>query len=199
MELYGSLTSPYVRLCRVVALLRALDLPLTPANPYEDEGLRRVNPLGRVPALRLASGLALTDSGAIVRYLDEQGDAPSLYTRGGLARHETDAHVSLAMGVLDLGVAWFMEQNKRGETERSPDWQARRLTGVRAGLAAMDGAARGLPEDCGLVGLGFAVTCDWLAFRMPGEARWRQHEALTALVDAHLAEPALARTDPRLA
>ena len=198
MELYGSLTSPYVRLCRVVAALRGLDLPLVQANPYEDEGLRAVNPLGRVPALRLDDGLALTDSGAIIRYLDERGEGASLYERGGTARHETDAHVSLAMGVLDLGVAWFMEQNKRSGGERSAWWQQRRLDGAAAGLAAMDEAARGLPEDAGLTGPAFAVTCDWLAFRMP-QVDWRRHEALAALVDAQLAEPALAETDPRRA
>ena len=198
MELYGSLTSPYVRLCRVAAIMRGLDLPLVQANPYEDEGLREVNPLGRVPALTLGDGFALTDSGAILRYLDEHGEGAPLYTRGGLERYQTDAHVSLAMGVLDLGVAWFMEQNKRAEGERSAFWQQRRLDGVAAGLAAMDAAARGLPEDAGLVGPAFAVTCDWLAFRIP-QAGWRQHEALAARVDAALAEPALAETDPRLA
>lgn len=198
MELHGSPTSPYVRFCRVAAMARGLELPLTPANPYEDEGLRRLNPLGRVPAMRLEDGLALTDSGAIVRHLDERGDAPSLYTRGGLARHETDAHACLAMGVLDLGVAWFMEANKRPEAERSPAWQERRLTGMRAGLAAMGAVAAGLPDDAGAADLAFAVCCDWLAFRMP-QVDWRVHAGLAARVDARLALPAFAATDPRAA
>ena len=195
MKLYGSLASPYVRLCRLAADARGVAVDFRVTNPLEDEAFRRVNPLGKVPALVLEDGTLLPDSGVILRCLDERGDQPSLYTRGGLARHETDALVSLSVGVLDLGVAWLLE-HRRPEAERSESWQARRREGMAAGLRAMDEAARGLPEDAGLADLAFAAACDWLAFRQP-EVDWRSREALTARVDRELATERFRATDPR--
>ncbi|MBB4658078.1 glutathione S-transferase N-terminal domain-containing protein [Parvularcula dongshanensis] len=199
MKLYGSKTSPYVRLCRLVAERRGLsgEVEFTPVDPYADEAFRKVNPLGRVPALLLADGTALCDSGVIVRYLDTLGGAPSLFEPEGLTRTEVDAHATLAMGVLELGVANFLE-GRRPEDERSAHWLARRRTGIEAGLEEMDRIARGLPESAGLADIAFAVACDWLAFRMP-DIGWRQHGALSERVLRSLAAAPFEATDPRKA
>ena len=195
MKLYGSLASPYVRLCRLAADARGLDLSFEVVNPLTDDDFRRTNPLARVPALKLDDGTLLPDSGTILRFLDEQGEAAPLYARSGLRRHETDALVGIAMGVLDLAVAWLLEA-RRPETERSPGWQDRRRRGVQAGLDAMDEAANGLPEDAGMADLAFASACDWLSFRQP-DLHWRDREALAVRVDRELGTPRFQATDPR--
>ena len=195
MKLFGSLASPYVRLCRLAADARGIDLPFEVVNPLQDDDYRRTNPLARVPALKLDDGTLLPDSGTILRFLDEQGEAESLYLRGGLRRYETDALVGVATGVLDLAVLWLLEA-RRPETERSPSWQDRRRRGVHAGLDAMEAAARDMPEDAGLADLAFASACDWLSFRQP-DLDWRDREALAVRVDRELGTPRFLETDPR--
>ena len=194
MKLYGSQTSPYVRLCRVVAAAKGTPLELVRTDPFADEAFRAVNPLGKVPALIAPDGTALTDSGVIVRFLDA-GSGPSLYETEGLPRHAADAAASLATGILDLGVAYLLE-HRRPETERSASWQARRMDGIEAALPMLAARARTLGPATGIVRLGAACALDWLSFRLP-QVAWRAHEALGALADEQLASPAFAGTDPR--
>lgn len=195
MKLYGSTASPYVRLCRLAAEARALDLPFEVVNPIKDDDFRRTNPLAKVPALKLDDGTLLPDSGTILRFLDEQGEAESLYTRSGMRRFETDALVAVSMGVLDLAVAWLLEA-RRPETERSPSWQDRRRAGVAAGLDEMNAAAADLPDDAGMADLAFGATCDWLSFRQP-DLEWRDRQSLAVRVDREVAGPRFQATDPR--
>ena len=193
MQLHGSLTSPYVRLCRVAADVLGADLPLVRTDPFAD-GIRALNPLGRVPALKAHDGTLIADSGGILRYLDER-HGPSLFAAEGLPRHQADAATALALGVLDLGVASLLE-TRRPEPERSASWQARRREGVDAALPVLAGWAARLAGGPGIVALSYAVTLDWLAFRLP-EVAWRDHEALAGLADAQLATPRFRATDPR--
>lgn len=77
MTLFHNPASPYVR--KVMVLLHEtgqLDRvalhasQLTPVNP--DAALNQDNPLGKIPALRLADGNVLYDSRVILDYLDQQ-------------------------------------------------------------------------------------------------------------------------------
>lgn len=198
MKLYGSLTSPYVRLCRLVADARGLtEVELVVTDVFAEEGYRAINPLGKVPALTARDGTLLPDSGVIARYLDTLGEAPSLYERGGMARHRADAFVALCTGVLDLGVANLLER-RRPEGERSPSWLERRRAGIDAGLAELAAQAEDLPEEAGVADLALGTALDWLAFRMP-EVAWRDAPALADRADRVLAGEAFAATDPRLA
>ncbi|WP_051881440.1 glutathione S-transferase family protein [Parvularcula oceani] len=197
MKLYGSLTSPYVRLCRLAAERRGLSdrITLVQTDPYKDRAFRRVNPFAKVPALVLDDGTALYDSGVILRYLDTLGGTPSLYEVPPYPRHVADSYVALATGTLDVGVAWLLE-DRRPEGERSGSWQSRRLAGVEAGLEAMAEAEARLPESAGLVDIAFAVTLDWLAFRLPS-VEWQRHEGLAQRAGRLLATAPFAATDPR--
>ena len=72
MVLVGRYRSPFTR--RVAISLRILDiayehLPYTAWSQLE--AVRRVNPVGRVPALVLDSGESLFDSTAILDHLDQ--------------------------------------------------------------------------------------------------------------------------------
>ena len=196
MILYGSLTSPYVRLCRVAADVLGADLPLVPTDPFAPE-IRAVNPLGKVPALKAEDGTLIADTGAILRHLDE-AHGSRLFACEVLARHQADASLTLALGVLDLGVANLLE-TRRPEAERSASWQARRRAGIDAALPVMAVRAEGLDAEApGVVVLSFACALDWLSFRLPAVA-WRDHAPLAALADALLATPRFAATDPRRA
>ena len=62
MKLYTNAASPFARKCRVIAHELGLTLELVNTMPYQDEAFRRVNPLGKIPALVLDDGSVLIDS-----------------------------------------------------------------------------------------------------------------------------------------
>ncbi len=88
MILIGHYDSPYVR--RAAVALTALGIPFTrnPLSVFSDaEALRRINPLGRVPALVLDDGEVVIDSAAILDYADQiVGPVRALVPPGGRER-----------------------------------------------------------------------------------------------------------------
>jgi glutathione S-transferase len=197
MKLYGSLTSPYVRLCRVAAERCGLgnELDLVRTDPFADEAFRQVNPLGKVPALVARDGTVLADSGVIVRYLDGlRAGGPSLFEAEGVPRHAVDAAAALCTGVLDLGVAYLLE-GRRPEAERSASWQERRMSGIGVGVLELARLAEEMPEEAGLFDLALAVTADWLAFRLPQVTR---PGAVDRRAGRLLGTEPFRATDPRL-
>jgi glutathione S-transferase len=72
MKLYGTPISPFTRKAMVVA--KELDLKLTVLPRPEDAAeFRRINPLGKIPALVLDDGSVLFDSPVICEYLNHIG------------------------------------------------------------------------------------------------------------------------------
>ena len=75
MKLYTSPASPFARKVRII--IHELNLKEmvqeVPTNPATSEELRRVNPLGKIPALILDDGSALIDSPVICEYLNNLG------------------------------------------------------------------------------------------------------------------------------
>ncbi len=91
MTLFHSPLSPFVRKVMVVLYETGQQdrVTLQPVNisPVRgDERLNRDNPIGKIPALRLADGTVLHDSRVICAYLDLQHVGNPLIPREGLAR-----------------------------------------------------------------------------------------------------------------
>ncbi|MEM0929818.1 MAG: glutathione S-transferase N-terminal domain-containing protein [Pseudomonadota bacterium] len=198
--LYGSLTSPYVRFCRIVRRRAAVDgvFRFEVVGPFDD-GIRKLNPLGKVPALIMDDGTALLETTLIVRTLNAYGPK-DLFPADPRACLAVEADIALAMGVLDLGVAYFLE-SRRSDGEVSAHWQERRSVGLSAALPALNTAAeRALKAPESLSAVALAVTADWLGFRLSDVIDWRgKASALFKLADALLEEDDIAATDPRLA
>ena len=104
MTLYHNPLSPFVR--KVMVLLHetgqqnrvALQSSvLTPVSP--DLTLIEDNPLGKIPALRLADGSVIHDSRVILDYLDHQHVGNPLIPREGSARWRRMTLASMADGI----------------------------------------------------------------------------------------------------
>lgn len=198
--LYGSQTSPYVRLARLV-MVRAgagSHVRFELADPFNAPH-RKTNPLGRVPALVLEGGPALLETTLIVRALMEIGGT-DLLPKDKSARLEAEADIALATGILDLGVAYVMESRRDGD-DQSASWQQRRLDGIAASLPLLNDAARRASTDPGgAAALAIVVTADWLSFRLADVIDWQSVcPDVAALARIVLAEEDAAATDPRLA
>ncbi|MEO1657431.1 MAG: glutathione S-transferase N-terminal domain-containing protein [Pseudomonadota bacterium] len=198
--LYGSLTSPYVRLCRIVRRRAEVheQFRFEVVGPFDD-GIRKLNPLGKVPALIMTDGTQLLETTLIVRTLNAFG-ARDLFPAGAHERLAVEADIALAMGVLDLGVAYFLE-SRRSEGEVSAHWQGRRAEGLTAALPALNTAAtRASKEPESINAVALAVMTDWLCFRLSDLMDWRSKApALLKLTDTLLEDEDIAATDPRLA
>src|ERR1700749_1382988 len=73
MKLYTNAASPFARKCRIIA--HELDLKLEEIRtlPFNGPEFRRINPLGKIPALVLDDGSVLIDSPVICEYLNHKG------------------------------------------------------------------------------------------------------------------------------
>jgi len=142
MILVGTYRSPFVR--RVAVSLRVLDIPYrleALSSRTDREALRRINPLGRVPALILDDGEVLIDSNAILDHLDaEVGPGRALVPPAGAERRRVLRLLAFSHGALEKTLAAFYGREMVPEEKRHEPWLARCEEQARAGLAGLDEA-----------------------------------------------------------
>lgn len=199
MKLFYSPASPFVRKVMACAIARGIDDRIETvwcdvhASPPD---LLAVNPLGKIPTLIGADGIAYMDSPLICEYLDGIGPAPPLYPTERGARLAALRLHALGHGVMEAAVA------RRGESLR-PDEPAR-----SAAMARMrDAIARTLdlleresdslmgPFTIGSITVGCAL--GYLDFRFDAD-KWRQgRPRLAAWYDAFAKRPSMTQTVPK--
>lgn len=143
MKLYGRYASPYVR--RVAVTLTHLGLPYEHVviSPMTDpEGVRRVNPLGKVPLLVLDDGTHLVDSTAILDHLlgDVRPDARLLPASGQVRRDILQA-CAIATTVMEKAIYGIYETSKRPEEKHHLPVRDDMHVQVRNGLGMLQSRA----------------------------------------------------------
>lgn len=203
MILIGRYLSPFVRRVAVSMKLAGVAYEHRPLSTVDNlDEIKKLNPLGRVPALVLDDGEVLVDSNAILDYVDElAGPARALLPRSGRLRREALQAVGLAYGVLEKGVAAVYERNKRPKEMVHAPWRDHLDGQVKAGLAALEarlgdrtwfGGAKPNQADVTTV-----IAFDFLSVMLPSvveKGTWPRLEALVRLADA---VPAFAETKPK--
>ncbi len=143
MILVGRYRSPFTR--RVAISLRILDityehLPYTAWSQLE--AVRKVNPVGRVPALVLDSGEALFDSAAILDYLDQLvGPRRALVPASGPERRRVLRIMACALGVLEKVVAALYEHTMHPPEKVHDPWVRHNEDQARSGLQWLNAIA----------------------------------------------------------
>ena len=194
MKLIGSNTSPYVRKVRVVMAEKKLDYTFELENVWAaDTRIHQSNPLGKVPCLLMEDGSAIYDSRVIAEYLDTLTPVCKLLPPNGRDRADVKVWEALADGVLDAAVLVRLEKTLRPQEQQSPQWIARQLGKVSAGLQVMSDK---LGDDAFCMGNHYtladvAVGCalGWLTFRFP-DIDWRGDHPNLARLHDKLAERA---------
>jgi glutathione S-transferase len=176
MKLWYSPPSPFVRKVMVTALfagkqLEKIDVSTTVIN--SDEGLRKHNPLGKIPALELDDGRVLFDSRVICAYLiSDLVDHPLNPT--GDARFEAMVLEALADGIKDAAVNVRYELSLRPEEYRWQSWIDAQLLKVDTALDALEAQwvdRLGGDPTVGKIAVGCAL--GYLDFRYP-DRDWRE-------------------------
>lgn len=201
MKLYGSLTSPYVRKCRILIAEKGLSCDFEVQAPGPGSLVRQLNPLGKVPTLQLPDGTVLFDSPVILEYLDSL-DEPALVPPGGPLRWEVLRWQALADGLMDATVARLMEL-RRSEAHRSLTVVTREEERIEACLEhfAQQLAGRTVAVDTGggaltLADIAIVSALGYLDLRFP-EANWRErHTALGEYAAPLFRRPSIESTRP---
>lgn len=141
MILIGRYRSPFVR--RVAVTMNYYGMPFE-HQPLQHTGddipaLRKINPIGRIPALVLDDGQVIVESGAILDYLDrEAGAERALTPTSGKDRNQALTMIGIATGAIDKLVACSYEVRFRPEEKRHAPWVERCEEQVRAGFTWLE-------------------------------------------------------------
>jgi len=188
MKLIGSTASPFVRKVRVVLAEKKLDYGFELENVWTAETrIHLSNPLGKVPCLLMEDGSAMYDSRVIVEYLDTLTPVCKLLPPNARDRADIKVWEALADGVADAAILVRLEKTLRPAAQQSPEWIARQMGKVHAGVAIMSANLGELPYCRGnhytLADVAVGCTLGWLSFRFP-EIDWRgDYPNLARLLD----------------
>jgi len=153
MILIGMFDSPFVR--RVAVSMKLLEIPFEHKNwsvGKDQAQIRKYNPLGRVPTLVLEDGEALTESAAILDFLDDRvGRGRALLPLTGAARRQALYLVALATGAAEKGVAQVYEKAMRPPEKRHEPWVQRCREQMTGALDQLERAAAAIEGDDWLV------------------------------------------------
>jgi glutathione S-transferase len=180
MQLFGSLTSPYVRKLRVVAAELGIDLPFVELSPMDDGAeLLAANPLAKVPALVLDDGTALVDSPVIAAWLLAQAPGNALLASDGPAHWAGRTSEAIADGILDAAIVLRFNAAQGVTSGLWVDRQYRSIDRALAALAIRVGEGFGYGEICAIVAV------EYLDLRWPG-IDWRGAQPALAALQARL-------------
>ena len=166
MILIGMFDSPFVR--RVAISMKLLELKFEHKNWSVGKNqmqIRKYNPLGRVPTLVLDDGEVLTESSAILDYLDDRvGANGALLPVTGALRRRALLLMALATGAAEKAGQQVYEYVFRPAEKRHEPWAQRLREQMHGALAMLDRAAAAMEEgdwliDEGLTQADISVAC----------------------------------------
>lgn len=198
MKLYGSLTSPYVRKCRILIREKALACEFVQADAWAaDSPVPRLNPLGKVPVLERDNGAALYDSPVLMEYLDSL-TAPALFAPTGEERWAMLRLQALADGILDATVTRLLE-SRRPQPQQSPENIKRQEEKIARALAYADSVPEGgaylMQNRFSIADLCLGVALEYVDFRYPHA--WRAgHPRLARWLEGISQRPSFIETVP---
>lgn len=198
MKLFYSPLSPFVRKVLACAIVRDIDDRIEKAwcdVHAQPPDLLAVNPLGKIPTLIGADGIAYMDSPLICEYLDGIGAAPPLYPTERGARIVTLRLHALGHGVMEAAVARRGESLRPEEAARSAA-MARMRDAIARTLDLLEREADSLmgPFTIGSITVGCAL--GYLDFRF-GSEPWREaHPRLAVWFESAAKHRAFVETVP---
>ncbi|MBK5546742.1 glutathione S-transferase [Pseudomonas sp. TH04] len=202
MTLFHNPASPFVRKVRVllaetgqqdrVALQGCMPTPVQP-----DAQLVHDNPVGKIPALRLADGTVLHDSRVILDYLDYQHVGNPLIPRDGSARWRRLTLASMADGMMDAAVLVRYETALRPPEKHWDQWLEEQRNKIRRTLVELESdAIAELASHFDIASISVACALGYLDFRHP-DLQWRDANPKLAAWCAEVSQrPSMLQTQP---
>ena len=195
MKLYTNAASPFARKCRVIAHALSLKLEEIRTLPMQEPEFRRINPLGKIPALVLDDGSVLIDSPVICEYLNHAGGGKffpnNSIWKEDARRWKTLGLQALGDGLADAAVAWMIEGRQQPINEGQ---RTRHMAAVMASLDVLARASFAAEPTIGEISVACAL--GYLDFRMP-DLDWKSSRPNLAAWYAKFCEyPSMTATAP---
>jgi len=156
VKLYSYFRSSAAYRVRIALNLKKLPYEMVPIHLTKDGGrqhtpeFRAVNPQARVPALELSSGEVLTQSLAIIEYLDDIHPEPPLLPADALDRAKARSIAQLiACDIHPLNNLIALQYIKRQLKHEQPDIDAWYHHWIIAGFTALETMLTSAPYACG--------------------------------------------------
>ena len=200
MKLCFAPSSPFARKVLVAAMERGLDnqIELILTDPFSEEsGLRKVNPLSKIPALELDDGRVIIESALICEYLDDLHDGPRLFPQDD-TRLDVLKRMALADGMASAGVLF------RIETQRRPPellWQAyadRQKKSMLGTLSVLEEEADSFRtgNDLSIADIALGCCLGWYDLRFPDLAWRSDNPGIAEWFETFSERPSMAKTVP---
>lgn len=156
MKLFSYFRSSAAYRVRIALNLKELPYEIVPIHLTKDGGrqhtqeFRAINPLARVPALELSGGEVLTQSLAIIEYLDEIHPEPPLLPPAALGRARARAIAQMiACDIHPLNNLIALQYLRRQLKHEQPDIDAWYQHWITQGFTAMEEMLDPAPYACG--------------------------------------------------
>ena len=156
MKLYSYFRSSAAYRVRIALNLKGLPYEMVPVHLTKDGGQQRkpdfvaINPQMRVPALALSSGEVITQSLAIIEYLDETNPEPPLLPAEALERAKVRSVAQLiACDIHPLNNLVALQYIKRQLKHEQPEIDAWYHHWVLQGFTALEAMLEPGPYACG--------------------------------------------------
>jgi len=200
MKLYYSSTlSPYARKVLVVLQEKGIDSTVEKIliSPYDnEEEVRKLNPLGKIPILQTESHGLIYDSVVISEFLDNAFAGPRLFPQGDGERWRDLRLMTLADGVTDAAVSYVLE-TRRVEAEQSISWKERWTRSIESGLNDLASQLSDADPHVSIGRIAAGCTLGYLEFRL-GDG-WRAgRESLAVWFDRFCQRISMRSTVPKL-
>jgi maleylpyruvate isomerase len=156
VKLFSYFRSSAAYRVRIALNLKELPYEIVPIHLTKDGGrqhtqeFRAINPLARVPALELSGGEVLTQSLAIIEYLDEIHPEPPLLPPAALGRARARAIAQMiACDIHPLNNLIALQYLRRQLKHEQPDIDAWYHHWITQGFTAMEEMLDPAPYACG--------------------------------------------------
>jgi glutathione S-transferase len=200
LKLYASPASSFARKIRVMLIEKNVTHEVIMMNLWEPNDYQTINPIGKVPALKLDDGRVVINSPLIADYVDGKYPAPRFIPADPDGRLEVRRWEAVADGMMDAVAVTLYENRFHDEATRSQAYLARLRGKIDAGLSALDGL---LGNRAWLVGdsmtlADLAISCHigFLAVRMPHLFPQERFANLARLWKAMEARDSMKKTVP---
>jgi glutathione S-transferase len=200
MKLYASPASSFARKIRVMLIEKNVPHDIEMVNLWEPNDLKKINPLGKVPALALDDGRVLVNSPLIADYLDSRFPSPRFISDDPDLRFEVRRCEALADGTMDAVSATLYEMRFHDASQRSSSWLERQHGKIEAGLLALEGIlgdrAWCVGDTLSLADLAIACHLGFIGLRAPQFFPQNKYPNLARLRDSMAQRESMKRTVP---
>jgi len=201
MLLIGRYLSPFTRRVAVALDMLGFQFKNQPLTAWDNlEAVRRLNPVGRVPALMLENGEVLVDSAAILDYLDETvGPTKALTPQSGPRRREVLRLTSVAVGAMEKAGQIRWELAMRPAEKIHEPWVNHNRSQILSALAWLESQVQGpwmLGDTLTQADISTAVLCEFLPLVDHTLFTLSQYPRLESLLTRMCEYPAFTSTRP---